>query len=258
MMPANSEKQLSDEQSRSVAVRRARGAGAPAHLPPAPRRSGQDQHLDPGEGAGRTPAVHARHHDPAGRGARRRAAQGQRGHAEPRPAPRSRLAPGDLGFYSRPGGVLDRGRLPDAASVVRRQGRDLCLPHRDHLGRRHFEPDLPRIGAARCRLRPAGHGVGAEPVRLHLSRHQPAGAIPAGHHLAPDHLRRDVRHHDHAAGRPRRPAHAGGGADRLCAAERPVANAEFGRIAAGHPCYERYRKYLKRTVEEPFALFLPA
>jgi hypothetical protein len=32
---------------------------------------------------------------------------------------------------------------------------------------------------------------------------------------------------------------------------------EFGRISAGHPCYERYRKYLKRTVEEPFALFLP-
>jgi transcriptional regulator with XRE-family HTH domain len=35
------------------------------------------------------------------------------------------------------------------------------------------------------------------------------------------------------------------------------ANAEFGRIAAGHPCYDRYRRYLKRTVEEPFALFLP-
>jgi transcriptional regulator with XRE-family HTH domain len=33
-------------------------------------------------------------------------------------------------------------------------------------------------------------------------------------------------------------------------------NAEFGRIAAGHPWHERYRKYLKRTVEEPFALFL--
>jgi len=34
-------------------------------------------------------------------------------------------------------------------------------------------------------------------------------------------------------------------------------NAEFGRIAAGHTWHERYRKYLKRTVEEPFALFLP-
>ncbi len=34
------------------------------------------------------------------------------------------------------------------------------------------------------------------------------------------------------------------------------ANVEFGRIAAGHPRYEAYRKYLKRTIEEPFALFL--
>ena len=33
---------------------------------------------------------------------------------------------------------------------------------------------------------------------------------------------------------------------------------EFGRIAAGHRCYESYRKALRRTLEEPFALFLPA
>jgi transcriptional regulator with XRE-family HTH domain len=33
-------------------------------------------------------------------------------------------------------------------------------------------------------------------------------------------------------------------------------NIDFGRIAAGHPCYERYRKSLRRTTEEPFALFL--
>jgi len=32
---------------------------------------------------------------------------------------------------------------------------------------------------------------------------------------------------------------------------------EFGRIAAGHHCYEPYRKALRRTLEEPFALFLP-
>src|SRR5262245_38415813 len=32
---------------------------------------------------------------------------------------------------------------------------------------------------------------------------------------------------------------------------------EFGRIAAGNPCHETYRKALKRTLEEPFALFLP-
>jgi transcriptional regulator with XRE-family HTH domain len=32
---------------------------------------------------------------------------------------------------------------------------------------------------------------------------------------------------------------------------------QFGRIGPADGCYEAYRKYLKRTVEEPFALFLP-
>jgi transcriptional regulator with XRE-family HTH domain len=31
----------------------------------------------------------------------------------------------------------------------------------------------------------------------------------------------------------------------------------FGRIAAGHPCYEQYRAHLRRTVDESFALFPP-
>jgi transcriptional regulator with XRE-family HTH domain len=35
------------------------------------------------------------------------------------------------------------------------------------------------------------------------------------------------------------------------------ANVEFGRIGTDHPCYERYRKHLKRTTDEQFALFLP-
>jgi transcriptional regulator with XRE-family HTH domain len=32
---------------------------------------------------------------------------------------------------------------------------------------------------------------------------------------------------------------------------------QFGRIAPGDSCYPMYRSHLKRTVEEPFALFLP-
>jgi transcriptional regulator with XRE-family HTH domain len=32
---------------------------------------------------------------------------------------------------------------------------------------------------------------------------------------------------------------------------------EFGRISPGHRCHEDYRKHLKRTTEEQFALFLP-
>jgi transcriptional regulator with XRE-family HTH domain len=36
-----------------------------------------------------------------------------------------------------------------------------------------------------------------------------------------------------------------------------LADPGFGRIAPDHACYERYRKYLKRTTEEQFAQFLP-
>jgi transcriptional regulator with XRE-family HTH domain len=35
-----------------------------------------------------------------------------------------------------------------------------------------------------------------------------------------------------------------------------VPNVEFGRIAVGHARHQQYRKLLKRTIEEPFALFL--
>jgi transcriptional regulator with XRE-family HTH domain len=35
-----------------------------------------------------------------------------------------------------------------------------------------------------------------------------------------------------------------------------IGNLEFGRIDVGHACYQQYRKLLKRTIEEPFALFL--
>jgi transcriptional regulator with XRE-family HTH domain len=31
----------------------------------------------------------------------------------------------------------------------------------------------------------------------------------------------------------------------------------FGQISAGHPCYQPYRHYLQRNVDEPFALFIP-
>jgi transcriptional regulator with XRE-family HTH domain len=37
-----------------------------------------------------------------------------------------------------------------------------------------------------------------------------------------------------------------------------VAQIEFGRIASDHACHPAYRGYLRRTIEEPFALFLPA
>jgi hypothetical protein len=39
---------------------------------------------------------------------------------------------------------------------------------------------------------------------------------------------------------------------------RAMGDVSFGRIVAGHPCYEIYGQYLRRTVEEPFVLFLTA
>jgi hypothetical protein len=36
-----------------------------------------------------------------------------------------------------------------------------------------------------------------------------------------------------------------------------LGDVKFGRIADGHPGYRDYRAHLKRTIEEPFALFLP-
>ena len=36
-----------------------------------------------------------------------------------------------------------------------------------------------------------------------------------------------------------------------------VKDVEFGRICDGHRCHQNYRQHLRRTVEEPFALFLP-
>ena len=57
--------------------------------------------------------------------------------------------------------------------------------------------------------------------------------------------------------------HAGRGAHLIPVASpivfvpmRNVADLHFGRIAMQHRCHAAYRGYLKRTIEEPFALFL--
>ena len=53
------------------------------------------------------------------------------------PRPPVSLAPGELGFYSRPAVSFIEDELPDAAAVLRRPRRHLRLPHRDLLGCRH-------------------------------------------------------------------------------------------------------------------------
>ncbi len=101
------------------------------------------------------------------------------------------------------GRVLDRGRVPDAAAVLRRPPRHLRLPHRDPLGRRRVAPGLPRGRAGRRRLHPARHRLGAAPIRTYLPGDQHPRAVPDGGAGPADHHRRDARHPDHAAGRAR-------------------------------------------------------
>ena len=113
-----------------------RGAGAPADLAPAPRRPGQDQHLDLGEGAVRPAVVHARDHHPAGGGARHPAAHdAARSAAAGAAAARARARRARLLLAARR--LVDRGQLPDAAALVQRRQRNLRVPDGDLLARLH-------------------------------------------------------------------------------------------------------------------------
>jgi len=38
---------------------------------------------------------------------------------------------------------------------------------------------------------------------------------------------------------------------------RGLKEVQFGRVGPNDPCYAMYQRHLKRTIEEPFALFLP-
>ena len=165
MMPANSEKQLSDEQSRSVAalVREAL----------ARRRISRQQLADQAKIsistlekalAGRRPftlATTIRLEEalglPLAQGECRRRPRGRAGdHAR---AGRARL-------LLAPRRVVHRGHLPDVTPVLRRPGGHLRLPHRNLLGCRHVEPrssgspngstpSSPRRVASPCPISPA-------------------------------------------------------------------------------------------------------
>src|SRR5215470_17679765 len=185
MMPANSEKQLSEEQSRSVAalVREALARKRMSRQQLADQAKISISTLEKAL-AGRRPftlATTIRLEEALGVALRKANADGA--HA---PAPAITLAPGELGFYSGPGVAFIEGKLPDHPPVVRRRRRHLRLPHRDLLGRPDLEPDLQGVGTARRRVRPAGARLHAQSVRLHLPRHPTAGAVSVGVDLAAD------------------------------------------------------------------------
>ena len=118
----------------------------------------------------------------------------------PRPRQRRHRARWTGRLFAPRGGV-DRRDLCHGASVVRRQGRDLCLPHRDRLGRGGVIAGVSRKRTAGRGLHPVRRGGGAEPVGPHLSRHQPARPASPDHRGAAGDFGRDVRHHHDAARR---------------------------------------------------------
>jgi transcriptional regulator with XRE-family HTH domain len=255
MMPANSEKQLSNEQSRSVA--------ALIREELARRRISRQQLADQAKIsistlekalAGRRPftlATTIRLEEALGRALRKPNSDGA-----PITAPAITLAPGELGFYSRP-----------AVAFIEA----MYLTLRPSFG------DPGAIYAYRteiCWDADTSSLIFKESERLDAEFAQ-QGRVSVPNQSGYIYLvtNRQGQYRLVLICRPTingemfgimTTLRAGRGAE-LIPVSAPIAyvplagqtNVEFGRISAGHPCYERYRKHLKRTIEEPFALFLP-
>jgi transcriptional regulator with XRE-family HTH domain len=254
-MPANSEKQLSDEQSRSVAAlvreQLARRRISRQHLADQAKIS-----ISTLEKAlsGRRPftlATTIRLEEALGVTLRKANADGA--HAAP---PAITLAPGELGFYSRP-----------AVSFI----------EANYLTLRPSFGDPGAIYAYRTEI---CWDVGTSSLIFRESERLDAQFAQQGRVAVPNQsgyiyliTNRQGQYRLVLISRPTingemfgimTTLRAGRGAELIpvsaSIAYVPLdgqADVEFGRIPAGHPCYERYRKYLKRAVEEPFALFLP-
>jgi transcriptional regulator with XRE-family HTH domain len=254
MMPANSEKQLSDEQSRSVAalVREALARKRMSRQQLADQAKISISTLEKAL-AGRRPftlATTIRLEEALGVALRKANADG---HTAPAAIT---LAPGELGFYSRP-------------AVAFIEGTYLTL--RPSFG------DAAAIYAYRteiCWDATTSSLIFKESERLDAEFAQ-QGRVSVPNQSGYIYLvtNRQGQYRLVLISRPTingemfgimTTLRAGRGAE-LIPVSAPIVyvpltgqtNVEFGRISAGHPCHERYRKYLKRTVEEPFALFLP-
>jgi transcriptional regulator with XRE-family HTH domain len=255
MMPANSERQLSDEQSRSVA--------ALVREQLARRRISRQQLADQAKIsistlekalAGRRPftlATTIRLEEALGVALRK--ANADIAHV---PAPAIMLAPGELGFYSRP-----------AVSFIEATYLTLRPSFGDPAAIYAYSTEICWDAATSSLIFKESERLDAEFAQQgRVSVPNQSGYI----YLVTN---RQGQYRLVLICRPTingemfgimTTLRAGRGAE-LIPVSAPIvyvplsgqANVEFGRITAGNPCYERYRKYLKRTVEEPFALFLP-
>jgi transcriptional regulator with XRE-family HTH domain len=256
MMPANSEKQLSDEQSRSVAalVREALARKRMSRQQLADQAKISISTLEKAL-AGRRPftlATTIRLEEALGVALRKANTDGAHG-----AMPAITLAPGELGFYSRPAVAFIEGTY---------------LTIRPSFG------DPAAIYAYRTEI---CWDVATSSLIFKESERLDAEFAQQGRVSVPNQsgyiylvTQRQGQYRLVLISRPTingemfgimTTLRAGRGAE-LIPVSSPIvyvpltgqSTVEFGRISAGDPCYERYRKYLKRTVEEPFALFLPA
>ncbi len=182
------DKQLSAEQSRQVAETIREEIARRRISRQIAGRTGQAQPFDPGEGAGRPPSVYAGDHGAARAGARRLPAQGRR--MPPAAAPvNGDIAPDSLGAYSRRAVTW----LEGAYVTVRPSfgDKEAIYAYRTEIAwdARRLVAGVSRRRTARCGLHPVRRSRRSEPVRLHLSRHQPPRPAPADHGVAADHHR---------------------------------------------------------------------
>jgi transcriptional regulator with XRE-family HTH domain len=255
MMPANSEKQLSDEQSRAVA--------ALVREELARRRISRQQLADQAKIsistlekalAGRRPftlATTIRLEEALGRALRKAKVDGAA-----LPAPAITLAPGELGYYSRPAVAFIeatyltiRPSFGDPAAIYAYRTEICWDAETSSLIFRESER-LDAEFAQQGRVSVPNQSGYIYLVTNRQGQYRLVLICRPTIHGEMFGIMTTLR--------------AGRGAE-LIPVSAPIAyvplagqtNVEFGRIVAGHPCYERYRKYLKRTVEEPFALLLP-
>ena len=254
MMPANSEKQLSDEQSRSVAalVREALARKRMSRQQLADQAKISISTLEKAL-AGRRPftlATTIRLEEALGVALRKANADG--GHT----AAAIPLAPGELGFYSRPAVAFIEGRyltlrpsFGDAAAIYA-YSTEICW---DAATSSLIFKESERLDAEFAQQGRVSVPNQSGYIYLVTNRQGQYRLVLISRPTINGEMFGIMT-----------TLRAGRGAE-LIPVSAPIVyvpltgqtNVEFGRISAGHPCYERYRKYLKRTVEEPFALFLP-
>ena len=109
------------------------------------------------------------------------------------------VAPDGLGAYSRRAAAWIEGTYVTVRPSF--GDKEAIFAYRTEIvmGQCGVFPGISRERTAGRSLHPVRRSGVAEPVRPHLSRHQPAWAAPPDHGGAPDHLRRDVRDHHHTA-----------------------------------------------------------